>query len=139
MNVSAILEELECLGVELCIVGNDLEYEGPEEAITSELLERLKAHKEDLMRVCRKTDTVSEEDRNPAEDGCMRNTTDYETCKLSAARWEPKKRCGKTIWKYPGSGFYYSQVVALHLLSQQEHSEQERGKRKEVTQRGGGT
>jgi hypothetical protein len=137
MNVRAILEELERLGVGLYIVGDDLEYEGPQEAITPELLERLKANKADLMMFCRKTATVAEEDRNPAEAGCTRNTTDPETRKLCAARWEPKERCGKTIWKRPDSGFYFSQEVALHLLSQQEHSEQERGKRKEVTQRGG--
>src|SRR5919107_3911461 len=115
MSAGAIVEELERLGVELRAVGDDLEYEGPEEAITPELLERLKAHKGNLMRVCRKTDTVAEEDRNPAETGCTRNTTDPENRKLCAARWEPKERCGKTIWKRPDSGYYYAQEVALHL------------------------
>ena len=116
MNVRAILEELKRLDVGLCVVGDDLEYEGPEEAITPELLERLKAHKADLVMVCRKTHTVAEEDRNPAEAGWTRNTADPETRKLSAARWEPKKRCGKIIWKHPDSGFYYSWEMALHIL-----------------------
>jgi hypothetical protein len=61
MSVRALLEELERLSVDLRVIGGDLEYEGPEEAITPELLERLKAHKADLMAVCGKTETVPEE------------------------------------------------------------------------------
>src|SRR5215203_2160501 len=120
MNVRAILEELKRLGVKLGAVSNDLEYEGPEEAITPELLERLKAHKADLMMICRKTEMVSEEDLNPAEAGCTRNTADPETCKLFAARWEPKERCGKTIWRHPDNGFYFSQEMAVHFLDRME-------------------
>ena len=112
MNVRAILEELERLGVGLYIVGDDLEYEGPQEAITPELLERLKANKADLMMFCRKTATVAEEDRNPAEAGCTRNTTDPETRKLSAARWEPKERGGKTLWRQPDSGTGLASIQA---------------------------
>jgi hypothetical protein len=30
--------------------------------------------------------------------------------------WEPKKRCGKLIWRHPDNGFYYSQEMAAHFL-----------------------
>ena len=46
----------------------------------------------------------------------MRATADPEARKLSAASWKPKERCGKTIWKRPDTGFYYSQEVAAHFL-----------------------
>ena len=114
MKVWEILEDLERLGVNLYVVGDDLEYEGPEEAITPELLKRLKAHKADL--ICCKTATVAKEDRNLAEVGYTPNTTDPETRKLLAAGWEPKERCRKTIWESPDTGFYYSQEMALYLL-----------------------
>jgi hypothetical protein len=116
MNVRALLEELERLGVELRAVGDDLEYEGPEVAITPELLERLKAHKADLMVACANAERVAEEDRKPAEIMCMRATADPQAHKLSAAGWEPKERCGKTIWKRPDTGFYCSQEMAVHFL-----------------------
>ena len=116
MNVRALLEELEHLDVELRVVGDDLEYEGPEEAITPELLERLKAHKAVLMAVCGNKETVPEEDKQPAESMRIRTVASADTCKLLTAGWEPKERCGKTIWKRSGSGFYYSQEMATHLL-----------------------
>ena len=56
--------------------------------------------------------------------------------KLLTASWKPKERCGKIIWQRPNNGFYYSKEVGLHLLNQKEHTGQERGNRKEVTQRG---
>ena len=117
MSVGAMVEELERLGVKLRVAGGDLEYEGPERAITPELLERLKAYKADLIAICAKTETVAEEGRKPGEGMRMRATTaDPEACKLSAAGWEPKERCGKVIWKRPDNGFYYSQEMASHLL-----------------------
>ena len=116
MKVWAFLEELERLGVELRTVGDGLEYEGPEEAITPELLERLKAHKADLMAACGKTEAVAEEDRKPAEAVCMRTTADTEARRLLSAGWEPKERCGQIIWKRPDNGFYCSQEVAVHFL-----------------------
>jgi hypothetical protein len=116
MNVRAILEKLERLGVELRVAGDDLEYEGPEEAITPELLEQLKAHKVDLMVACGKAETVAEEDRQPAEVVRMRTVADPEARKLQAACWEPKERCGKIIWKRPDNGFYVSQEVAIHFM-----------------------
>src|SRR5829696_10029888 len=137
MSVWALLEELERLGVKLRVAGGDLEYEGPERAITPELLERLKAYKADLIATYGKTETVAEEGRKPGEDVRMQATADPEACKLSAAGWEPKERCGKVIWKHPGNGFYYSKEVSLRLLNQKECTGQERGNRKKVTQRGG--
>jgi len=111
-----LLEELERLGVELRAVDEDLEYEGPDEAITPELLERLKAHKADLMAACGKAGTVAEEVRKPTNIVHIRATEDPETRKLLAAGWEPKERCGKLIWKNPDNGFYYSQEMAVRLL-----------------------
>jgi hypothetical protein len=116
MNVQAMLKELEWLGVELRTVGKNLEYEGPEEAITPELLEQLKAHA-DLMAVCGKAEMVTEEDGQPAEVMCIPNTADPEACRLLAPGWEPKERCGKIIWKQPDNGFYYSQEMAAYVLS----------------------
>jgi hypothetical protein len=116
MRVGAIVEELERLGVELRAVGYDLEYEGPEEAISPELLERLKAHKADLVAIFSKTETVAEVDRKPAEAVSMRSAADPEAHKLSAAGWKPKERCGKTIWECPDNGFYYLQKMAMHFL-----------------------
>lgn len=137
MSVGAMVEELERLGVKLRVTGGDLEYEGPERVITPELLERLKAYKADLIAICAKTETVAEEGRKPGEVVRMQATADSEACKLSAAGWDPKERCGKVIWKHPGNGLYNSQEVSLHLLNQKEHTGQERGNRKQVTQRGG--
>jgi hypothetical protein len=37
--------------------------------------------------------------------------------RLIAAGWEPKERCGKTIWKRPDNGFYCSQETAAHFLN----------------------
>jgi hypothetical protein len=116
MNVRALLEELEHLGVELRVVGDELEYEGPEAAVTLELLERLKAHKAELMAVCGKRETVAEEGRQPAESMRIRTVADPDTRKLLAAGWEPKQRCWRTIWKRSGGGFYYSREMATHLL-----------------------
>jgi tubulysin polyketide synthase-like protein len=116
MSVRALLEELERLGVELRAAGDDLEYEGPEEAITPELLERLKAHKAGLLVACGKTNVGTREGRNLAETTCMGLTSDPEVRKLLAAGWEAKGRCGKPIWRHPDNGFYYSQEMAAHFL-----------------------
>src|SRR5215217_5041804 len=105
MSAGALVEELERLGVKLCVAGGGLEYEGPERAITPELLERLKAYKADLIAICAKTETVAEEGRKHSEDVRMQATADPEACKLSAAGWEPKEYCGKVIWEHPGNGF----------------------------------
>ena len=137
MSVGAMVEELNHLGVKLRVADGDLEYEGPEKAITPELLERLKAYKADLIAICAKAETVAKEGRKPGEDVRMQATADPDACKLSAAGWESKERGGKVIWKRPDNGFYYSKEVSLHLLNQKEHTGQERGNRKQVTQRGG--
>ena len=62
---------------------------------------------------------------------------EWEWRELEAAGFKPKERCGKIIWQRPDNGFYYSKEESLHLLNQKEHTGQERGNRKEVTQRGG--
>ena len=117
MSVWALLEELERQNVQLRVAGENLEYEGPREVMTLELLERMKAYKADLIAICAKTETVAEEGRKPGEGMRMRATTaDPEACKLSAAGWEPKEYCDKVIWKRPDNGFYYSQEMASHLL-----------------------
>ena len=116
MSARAIVEELERLGVELRAVGNDLEYEGPEETISAELLERLKAHKADLVAIYSKPETVAEEGCKPAEVVRLWTAADPETRKLLAAAWKPKERCEKIIWKHPDNGFYYSQEMAVHYL-----------------------
>ena len=116
MNVRAMLEELQRLGVELRVAGDDLEYEGPEEAITPDLLERLKVHKADLVVVCRKPRRVTEEDRNSSEAMYIQVAADPEARKLLSAGWKPKERGELVIWANPETGFYYSQEVALHFL-----------------------
>jgi hypothetical protein len=36
--------------------------------------------------------------------------------RLLAAGWEPRVRCGKTIWASPQSKFWYSEEMALEVL-----------------------
>ena len=109
MNVRTMLEELERLGVELRVAGEDLEYEGPEEAITQELLERLKEHKAELIKML------------VGEEHCQAHTVPIEPSmhQLTEAGWESKERCGKTIWQSAENGFWYSQEMALVLLERQ--------------------
>jgi len=116
MNLRTLLEELNHLGVELQAVGDTLEYEGPQETITPVLLKQLKAHKADLIAVLSNAETVVEEDRQPAEAASKQTSSGPEARKLLATGWEPKERCGKTIWKCPDTGFYYSQEMATHFL-----------------------
>jgi hypothetical protein len=51
MKGKVLLKRLERLGVELRANGDHLEYEGPEEEITPELLERLREHKLSLIKL----------------------------------------------------------------------------------------
>jgi len=105
MSVWALLEELNHLGVELQAVGDTLEYEGPEEAITPELLDRLRRHKTELVRLL------------PGDHGPGRAVgLDPAVRELRAAGWKPKERSGKTIYQSPQSGFWYSQKIALQVL-----------------------
>jgi len=108
MSAGAIVEELERLGVELRVAGGDLEYEGPEEAITPELLNRLRRHKTELVRLL-------------TRDNASRIAVGLAPamCELQAAGWKPKERCGKTIWQSPDNGFWYSQDMAMHLQTQE--------------------
>lgn len=40
---------------------------------------------------------------------------------LVAAGWHPKERCGKTIWRHPETGFYYSEEMA-QCVSEEGHA-----------------
>ncbi len=51
MSARALLEELEQIGVQLRVDGAHLEYEGPEEVVTPELLHRMREHKPSLMKL----------------------------------------------------------------------------------------
>jgi hypothetical protein len=53
VSARALLEELEQIGVQLRVDGAHLEYEGPEEVVTPELLHRLREHKPSLMKLLR--------------------------------------------------------------------------------------
>ena len=108
MSAGAIVEELERLGVELRVAGGDLEYEGPEEAITPELLNRLRRHKAELVRL------LTGDNASGLAVGL-----DQVVRALRAAGWKPKERCSKTIWQSQDNGFWYSQDMAMHLQSQE--------------------
>ena len=105
MSAGAILEDLERLGVELRVIDGALEYEGPEEAITPELLDTLQRYKTELIRLLTG-------DHNPR----LTVGSDPAARELRAAGWKHKERCGKTIWQHPHNGFYYSHEVALLFL-----------------------
>ena len=49
MSIQALMTELDQLGVKLEADGDRLLYAGPQEAISPELIKRLKAHKTDLL------------------------------------------------------------------------------------------
>ena len=51
MSARALLEELEQMGVQLRVDGTHLEYEGPQEVVTAELLRRLTEYKPSLMKL----------------------------------------------------------------------------------------
>lgn len=98
-----MLRELEGLGVELRAAGDDLEYEGPEEALTLELLERLKAYKADLVWELSVGNSFQ---------------PSTEVCRLEAAGFRPKVSFfERVIWQRPDTGFYVSEQMALHLLN----------------------
>jgi hypothetical protein len=116
MSTGALLAELKRLGVEIEADGDRLRYAGPEGAISPELIGRLKAHKADLIAVCGKTEIGAREELDLAETVCMQTSSDLGAHKLLADGWEPKKRCGKLIWRHPDNGYYYSQEMAAHFL-----------------------
>jgi TubC N-terminal docking domain len=60
MTATAFIEELSRLGVRLHAEGNRLRYRGPAEVLTSELRERLSAHKPELLRVLTATNESRE-------------------------------------------------------------------------------
>jgi tubulysin polyketide synthase-like protein len=51
VSAQVLLEELEQIGIRLRVDGTYLEYEGPEEAVTLDLLRRLREHKPSLMKL----------------------------------------------------------------------------------------
>lgn len=51
MSARRLLSELDRLEVKLRVVGAQLSYSGPEESVTQELLDRIKAHKAELLRL----------------------------------------------------------------------------------------
>jgi hypothetical protein len=53
MSSRALLEELEQIGVQLRVDGTYLQYEGPEEVVTPELLSCLREHKPSLVKLLR--------------------------------------------------------------------------------------
>jgi hypothetical protein len=103
MSAKDLLLELSNLGVELRAVDAHLEYEGPEEAVTQELLDKLRRHKVELIGLlagdCRPEQIVP---------------LDPSTHGLRASGWKPKER-SKTIWQSRENGFWYSQETALQL------------------------
>jgi hypothetical protein len=109
MRVQNLLEELADLDIQLRADGDYLRYEGPEEAITPELLNRLRQHKAELIKI------LADEKR------CRVHLMqlDPSVHQLAVAGWNPKGRCGKTIYQSPRNGFWYSQEMALVLLRQQ--------------------
>ena len=119
MSAGELLAELKRLGVKIEADGDRLRYAGPQEAISPELIGRLKVHKAELMAVCAKTKIGVKEDRNLSETVRMRPASDLEVRELHTAGWEPKERCGKLIWKHPDNGFYYSQEMAAHFLGRE--------------------
>ena len=103
MNIRTMLEELTRLGVELRAEGDYLCYEGPEEAVTPGLLDRLREHKAELIKVL-------------ADEGCCQAHVmriGPSTRRLIRAGWKPKQRSNKTIWRSPENGFWYAQEIAL--------------------------
>ena len=108
MSAQVLLEELAALGITLRSDGTDLEYEGPEEAVTPELLDRLRRHRAELVGLLTG-------DHHPGQTV----EVDLAARELRAAGWKPKERCGKTIWQSPENGFWYSQGMAIHLQDQE--------------------
>lgn len=109
MSARTLLEELAARGVELRVDDTDhLEYEGPEDVVTPELLDRLRQHKTGLV-------SLLTEDCGPGQETRL----DPAARKLQAAGWKPKGRLGKTIWERPDNGFYVSEEIALILLERQ--------------------
>jgi TubC N-terminal docking domain len=114
MNAHALLDELRALDVRLTAEGDLLGVNAPAGSLTEQMKAALVENKPRLLELL-----------------------EWEWRELEAAGFKPKERCGKIIWQRPDNGFYYSKEVSLHLLNQKEHTGQERGNRKQVTQRGG--
>ena len=109
MSASELLAELRECGVELVATGGQLRYR-PREAVTPQLLDQIKKHKPELLKLLE-----SEQHKLQGGDCYPEYLSDVQSRKLKAAGWKPKERCGKTIWQSPENGFWHSQDMAMHL------------------------
>ena len=109
MSASELLVGLRDCGVELVATGDQLRYR-PREAVTPQLLDDLREHKPELLKL------LESEQHKLQGVNCCSEDSHPEVCNLKAAGWKPKRRCGKTIWESPENGFWYSQEMALELL-----------------------
>ena len=108
MSASELLAELRKCSVELVATGGQLRYR-PREAVTPQLLDQLKKHKPELLKL------VESEQHELQGANCCSEDSHPESSKLKAAGWKPKERCGKTVWQSLDNGFWYSQDMAMHL------------------------
>ena len=114
MSARTLLDKLRAIDVRLTAEGDLLGVNAPAGSLTEQMKAALVENKPSLLELL-----------------------EWERREHEAASFKPKERCGKIIWQRPNNGFYYSKEVSLHLLNQKEHKGQERGNRKQVTQRGG--
>lgn len=103
-----LLAELATAGVKVWADADGLGYEGPEGAITLERLESLSEHKSQIMALL-----SAETGESNVVDITGRPGSAGES--LVAAGWQPRQRCGKTIWRHPETGFYYSEEMAHQM------------------------
>ncbi len=109
MSASELLAGLRECGVELVATGGQLRYR-PREAVTPQLLDHLREHKPELLKL------LGSEQYKLQGVNCYSEDSRLEVRNLIAAGWKPKERCGKTIWQSPENGFWYSRDMALELL-----------------------
>ena len=113
MSASELLAGLRDCGVELVATEGQLRYR-PREVVTPQLLDQIKKHKPDLLKLLE-----SEQHKLQGGDCYPEYLADLPSRKLKAAGWKPKERYGKTIWQSPEIVFWYSQDMAMHLQSQE--------------------
>jgi len=109
MSASELLAELRKCSVELVATGGQLRYR-PREAVTPQLLDQIKKHKPELLKLLESEQCNVQEATQYLDD-----LSSPEFRKPRTAGWKPKERCGKTIWQSPQNGFWYSQEMALRL------------------------
>src|SRR5215211_6454500 len=109
MSASELLVELREYGVQLVATGGELRYR-PREAVTPQLLDDLREHKPELLKL------LESEQYKLQGVNCYSEGPRPEVHNLIAVGWKPKERCGKTIWQSPQNEFWYSQDMVLNLL-----------------------